>query len=301
VSCARTSGRSGAAHRCFCGPRERARAAIARRRPTELSSSVSMIVSREESNRRRSRLGTAARVDVASVRASAARAPLRSRARVEKTPAPARRPRGAPRPRASASRSPPRVPASRARVFIRRRFARRDASTPAAFLHSAHASVRRAAPPSRPLRPSAMVERNPWYSRVKGPFPESYGCVGVKPDGGGSMRGRGTVGKMRVHHAVFNRDSGAFYTLVPIRPRTRGERRSLRTFPGASLRPPLAFNTPCPRRLSTPPDAFQLHPDAFQLHPDVRLYGMALRSRRATARRSTRRSWDTRRTKTSRC
>ena len=111
-----------------------------------------------------------------------------------------------------------------------------------------------------------MVERNPWYSRVKGPFPESYGCVGVKPDGGGSMRGRGTVGKMRVHHAVFNRDSGAFYTLVPIRPRTRGERRSLRTFPGASLRPPLAFNTPCPRRLSTPPDA-------FQLHPDVRSYG----------------------------
>jgi hypothetical protein len=31
---------------------------------------------------------------------------------------------------------------------------------------------------------------------------------------------------------------GAFYlTLVPIRPRRRGERRSLRTFPGASLRP----------------------------------------------------------------
>jgi U3 small nucleolar ribonucleoprotein protein IMP4 len=40
-------------------------------------------------------------------------------------------------------------------------------------------------------------------------------------------------------------------TLVPIRPRWRGERRSLRTFPGASLRPPLAFN-PRPRRLSTP-------------------------------------------------
>ena len=30
---------------------------------------------------------------------------------------------------------------------------------------------------------------------------------------------------------------GAFYTLVPIRPRSRGERRSLRTFAGASLRP----------------------------------------------------------------
>ena len=52
---------------------------------------------------------------------------------------------------------------------------------------------------------------------------------------------------------------GAFYTLVPIRPRWRGERRSLRTFPGASLRPHLAFNTR-PRRLPTPTDAFQLHP-----------------------------------------
>ena len=30
--------------------------------------------------------------------------------------------------------------------------------------------------------------------------------------------------------------------------------------PGVSLRPPLAFN-PRPRRLSTPPDAFELHPD----------------------------------------
>jgi hypothetical protein len=54
---------------------------------------------------------------------------------------------------------------------------------------------------------------------------------------------------------------GAFYTLVPIRPRRRGERRSLRTFAGASLRPgSLAFN-PRPRRLSTPPDAFEIHPD----------------------------------------
>jgi len=67
------------------------------------------------------------------------------------------------------------------------------------------------------------------------------------------------------------RGSGAFYTLVPIRPRWRCERRSLRTFAGVSLRPgSLAFN-PRPRRLSTPSDA-------FQLHPDVRLYGTALRS-----------------------
>jgi beta-phosphoglucomutase-like phosphatase (HAD superfamily) len=42
---------------------------------------------------------------------------------------------------------------------------------------------------------------------------------------------------------------GAFYcTLVPIRPRRRGERRSLRTFPGVSLRSSLGFN-PRPRRL----------------------------------------------------
>ena len=40
-------------------------------------------------------------------------------------------------------------------------------------------------------------------------------------------------------------------TLVPIRPRSRGERRSLRPLPGASLRPSIAFN-PRHRRLSTP-------------------------------------------------
>jgi len=61
--------------------------------------------------------------------------------------------------------------------------------------------------------------------------------------------------------------SGAFYTPVPIRPRSRGERRSLRTFAVVSLRPgSLAFD-PRHRRLSTPPT------DAFQLHPDVRSYG----------------------------
>ena len=42
------------------------------------------------------------------------------------------------------------------------------------------------------------------------------------------------------------------FTLVPVRPRSRGERRSLRTFAVVSLRPgSLAFNTR-PRRLSTP-------------------------------------------------
>ena len=58
---------------------------------------------------------------------------------------------------------------------------------------------------------------------------------------------------------------GAFYTLVPIRPRWRGGRRSLRTFAAVSLRPTLAFNTR-PRRLSTPSDA-------YELHPNIRLYG----------------------------
>ena len=48
--------------------------------------------------------------------------------------------------------------------------------------------------------------------------------------------------------------SGAFFfALVPIRARRRGERRSLRTFAGVSLRPgSLAFNPDTPRRLSTP-------------------------------------------------
>jgi hypothetical protein len=63
-------------------------------------------------------------------------------------------------------------------------------------------------------------------------------------------------------------NGGAFYTLVPIRPRRRGERRSLRTFPGVSLRPHLAFN-PRPRPLSTPTDAFQLHPN-FALYGTTR-------------------------------
>jgi mitochondrial enoyl-[acyl-carrier protein] reductase / trans-2-enoyl-CoA reductase len=64
-------------------------------------------------------------------------------------------------------------------------------------------------------------------------------------------------------NGVGGASSRSFYvTLVPIRPRSRGARRSLRTFsPGVSLLPPLAFNPDAPRRLSTPSDAFQLHPD----------------------------------------
>ena len=70
-----------------------------------------------------------------------------------------------------------------------------------------------------------------------------------------------TPGQLDLENKVLDAFE-SFYTLVPIRPRSRGERRSLRTFAGDSLRPPLGFNTR-PRRLSTPTDAFQLHPDRF--------------------------------------
>lgn len=59
-----------------------------------------------------------------------------------------------------------------------------------------------------------MVEKNPWWKNVKGPFPEQYSCVGVKPDGGGSMRGRGTVGKMLLHKAVNNKDLDIIVKLI---------------------------------------------------------------------------------------
>ena len=62
--------------------------------------------------------------------------------------------------------------------------------------------------------------------------------------------------------------SGAFHTLVPIRPRRRGARRSLRTWPVVSFRPHLAFNTR-PRHFSTPTDALQLHPDVASRGPTL--------------------------------
>jgi len=70
------------------------------------------------------------------------------------------------------------------------------------------------------------------------------------------------------------RSTGAFYlTLVPIRPRWRGERRSLRTFvrSGVSLRPPLGFNPDTPRRL-------QLHLTPVNSTPTFALYGTTLRT-----------------------
>ena len=86
---------------------------------------------------------------------------------------------------------------------------------------------------------------------------ERYECVtcGVQC---GSAANYASHRDSKRHKAAAQRERGAFYTMVPIRRRSRGERRSLRTLPGASLRPSLAFNTH-PRRLSTSTDAFQLH------------------------------------------
>ena len=83
--------------------------------------------------------------------------------------------------------------------------------------------------------------------------------VGGKGRGrGGNGGGGGAPRAPMTARAVAKSLNGAFYlTLVPIRPRPRGERRSLRTFAVVSLRPPLAFNSR-PRRLSTPTDAFQI-------------------------------------------
>jgi len=51
-----------------------------------------------------------------------------------------------------------------------------------------------------------MVEKNPWWKNVSGPFPSWQGPVGVKEDGGGCHRAKGWVGKMQIHRAVNNRD-----------------------------------------------------------------------------------------------
>ena len=110
------------------------------------------------------------------------------------------------------------------------------------------------------------------------PEPESGGLLGKasKMFKGWGARRRRSAKKTRGGNASSS-SSGAFYTLVPIRSRWRGGRRSLRTLRVASLCPPLTVNTR-PRRLSTPTDA-------FQLHPDVSLYRTALRRGREPVRR----------------
>jgi cytochrome P450 len=63
---------------------------------------------------------------------------------------------------------------------------------------------------------------------------------------------------------------GASYlTLVPIRPRSRGERRSLRTFAVVSLRP--RFQSPSSTPFNAASDAFQLHPGVGTFKPNKML------------------------------
>jgi len=66
-----------------------------------------------------------------------------------------------------------------------------------------------------------------------------------------AQTGPGSTGYSRSRPISAKPIRRVLLTLVPIRPRSRGERQSLRTFAGVSLRPLLAFN-PRPRRLSTP-------------------------------------------------
>jgi hypothetical protein len=174
----------------------------------------------------------------------------------------------------------------------------RGASRPALASSSSSSSSSSPPPPRRPslrTRHATLTNTHAFASRLSSlpppgdPLvPVGHQRVGedavphesVLADVVGATERRGSLSDAR--RAILSTTksrSGAFYTLVTIRPRRRGERRSLRTFPGVSLRPTLAFN-PRPRRLSTPPDA-------FQLHPDVRSYGTTLSGSRTAS--STRR------------
>ena len=42
------------------------------------------------------------------------------------------------------------------------------------------------------------MEVSPWYKNVSGPFPAVYGSTGVKPDGGGSMRGEASASEVAI-------------------------------------------------------------------------------------------------------
>ena len=58
------------------------------------------------------------------------------------------------------------------------------------------------------------IDPNPWWKKVEEPLPHWQGPVGVKEDGGGSTRGRGTVGKMLVHRAVANHNTDEIVRLI---------------------------------------------------------------------------------------
>ena len=146
---------------------------------------------------------------------------------------------------------------NRARELERDLRAWDGASSATAAIAARLRSARDASPP--PTRADAgMTERA--YARLGG---AQLGVASANEDGGGD----GSLEEERERRVTTREGgggggggsgagrgpAGAFYTLVPIRPRRRGERRSLRTFAVVSLCPgSLAFN-PRPRRLSTPP------------------------------------------------
>ena len=128
-------------------------------------------------------------------------------------------------------------------------------------------SGRRRRAPGAPIarvRRVARRDRRP-STRIEGRG--GHRATARDADVDGPFRGVARVdGRSKRVSTESRRDgTGAFYTLVPIRPRSRGERRSLRTLPGVSLRPGSPAFNPRPRRLSTPPT------DAYELHPDVAL------------------------------
>ncbi len=53
------------------------------------------------------------------------------------------------------------------------------------------------------------MERNPWWQQIDAAACPAWDGkpVGVKPDGGGSVRGQGLIGKMLLHRAAHNRDA----------------------------------------------------------------------------------------------
>jgi len=130
---------------------------------------------------------------------------------------------------------------------------RRDASTPDD--DSAHAGARLVAAARRLATLAAFVAPASSTSSFLRGRGRGRDARDLESEIATAMRGMvDAVEIVEDPRALDVRDGGAFcLTLVPIRPRRRGERDSLRTFPGVSLRPPpLAFNPGTPRRLSTP-------------------------------------------------
>ncbi|GFH07518.1 ANK_REP_REGION domain-containing protein [Haematococcus lacustris] len=60
------------------------------------------------------------------------------------------------------------------------------------------------------------MERTPWWSTIDASKLQPWDgkAVGVKPDGGGSIRGQGRVGPMRLHRAAHNRNAEAIKACI---------------------------------------------------------------------------------------